>query len=238
MNKRSVVAVLAGVLLMFGVACGDDDPSSAADTPSATDAPGATPVVDATGRPSGSLATLAAGQESCGYTAESTPGPYYVSGTRELEDGNLNYDELDGTPMKVGGYVYASDGNSDPVPGARIEIWHTDDAGAYHPQGQGPASDYEPDEISLRGYVMTDDDGYYEFTSIFPGEYEGRVRHIHVRLSADGRQPLVSQIITALPGDRVSPEQDAISRGLPSCQIVEFTDRGGVKTAALNFHIR
>jgi protocatechuate 3,4-dioxygenase beta subunit len=161
-----------------------------------------------------------------------------VSGTDELTDGDLNYDDLQGTPMRVAGYVYASDENTDPVADAKIEIWHTDDNGAYHPQGNGPASRYSDDEISLRGYVTSDEDGYYEFTSIFPGEYEGRSRHIHVRVSGDGISDRISQIITSIEGDRFPPSGDMVARGFSDCNIVDPVELDGTRTVLFNFHIQ
>lgn len=43
---------------------------------------------------------------SCGYTRQTTEGPYYISGTSQLTNGNLNYDNLSGTPLVIAGYVY------------------------------------------------------------------------------------------------------------------------------------
>ena len=236
--KKALCIVLLASIGLLATACAQDEPDAADATtePSATEAsrtdePGE-------GSSASDLAALAADTEACGYTPESTAGPYYVSGTRELTGGDLNYDDLDGTPMKIGGYVYGADDNSDPIADARIEIWQADDDGAYHPQSQGPASSFDGNEISLRGYVMSDDDGYYEFTSILPGEYEGRVRHIHVRAEAEGHQTLISQIIVAQDGDRIQPENDMVSGNLPDCSIAEFTESDGVQTAVFNFHIQ
>ncbi len=229
MRKTLCIAVVAALALL--------STSCARDEPRATDA-------SQTDEPSGDtstasdLAALAADAQACGYTPEATAGPYYVSGTRELSDGDLNYDDLDGTPLKVGGYVYGAEDNGDPIVNARIEIWQADSEGAYHPQSQGPATNFDANEISLRGYVMSDDNGFYEFTSILPGEYEGRVRHIHVRVEAAGYQTSVSQIIVAQDGDRIQPEDDMISRGFSDCSIAELTERDGVQTTIFNFHIQ
>jgi protocatechuate 3,4-dioxygenase beta subunit len=233
-RNRFAGVVLFALVASTALSCADDEtPTPAATAAIATEAP------DATGAPaSADLATAAASAESCGYTPESTAGPYYVSGTRELTDGNLNYDDLDGTPLKVGGYVYASDENSEPVESAKIDIWQADDDGAYHPQDQGPASNFDPEDISLRGSVTTDERGYYEFSTILPGEYEGRTRHIHVRVDASGHQPLISQIIVAQEGDRFPPENDMIASSFPECSLVALTERDGMQTTLFNFHIR
>ena len=231
MNKALSIVVVAAIATLSG-ACSQDDPPTSEPTN-----PASSPDAPTAGSPS-DLATLAADAQTCGSTPASTAGPYYVSGTRELTDGNLNYDDLDGTPMTIGGYVYASEENSDPVAGAKIDIWQTDGEGAYHPQAQGPASGFDADEISLRGHVTANDDGYYEFSSILPGEYEGRTRHIHVRVDAEGHETLISQIIVAKDGDRFPPDQDMIASRFPECSIVEPTERDGVQTAVFNFHLR
>src|SRR5687768_130657 len=42
-------------------------------------------------------------ENSCGITAATTEGPYYVSGVPELKDSNLNYTNLLGNPLTVSG---------------------------------------------------------------------------------------------------------------------------------------
>ena len=48
----------------------------------------------------------AAEKKACGLTAEVTEGPYFVSGTDALPDGNLNYSNLPGEPLSISGHVY------------------------------------------------------------------------------------------------------------------------------------
>lgn len=180
---------------------------------------------------------LAAAKASCGITASTTDGPYYIANTAELKEGDLNYGNLAGTPIKVSGYVFAGADNTTPVDGAKVEIWQADNDGQYHPESNGDAAQYTADQLSLRGYVTTDKYGYYEFTSIFPGEYEGRVRHIHVRASADGYQAVTTQLITPLSGDKVAPGDDMIASSLPSCNQLSFANENGIKTAEFNFNL-
>jgi protocatechuate 3,4-dioxygenase beta subunit len=170
----------------------------------------------------------------CGLTQSTTEGPYYVAGTTELIDGNLNYANLPGEPIKISGYVYAGDKTNNPVTGAKIDIWQADSDGKYHPQGNGPASLYTATQLALRGYVITDEKGRYEFSSIYPGEYEGRPRHIHARASADGFTSVTTQLIAPKSGDKVSAAQDSIARELPSCNTLVF-DKG---SATFDFHLQ
>jgi protocatechuate 3,4-dioxygenase beta subunit len=187
--------------------------------------------------PQSSVSPAAGDVSSCGLTPTTTTGPYYISGTPQLTGGNLNYTSLPGTPMKISGYVYGSVDNTKPLNNAIIEIWQADNSGRYHPQAQGAANQFSSDQLALRGYVTTDAKGYYEFTSIFPAEYEGRVRHVHTRASATGYTPVVTQMITYLAGDKVTPQQDNIASELPACNMLKFTDTGGVRTSAFDFHL-
>ena len=183
-----------------------------------------------------SVSPAAGDVASCGLTPATTAGPYYISGSPLLTDGNLNYTNLAGTPMKISGYVYGGVDNTKPLVGAKVEIWQADNAGQYHPQAQGEAAQFGG-QLGLRGYVVTDAKGYYEFSSIFPAEYEGRVRHIHARASDGGYRPVVTQMIAYQPGDKVTPQQDDIAADLPSCNMLKFTDAGGVRTSAFDFHL-
>ena len=166
-------------------------------------------------------------------------GPYYVADTNQLSDGDLNYTGLPGDPIEISGHVYRGSGDSTPLAGAKVDIWQADSSGSYHPNSNGNASDYSSDELALRGYVLTDSDGYYEFTSIYPGQYPGRCRHIHIRASASGYGEIVTQLIVpALAGDTETPETDQIALSLPAAaNDLEFTTQNGVEMAAFDFHL-
>lgn len=189
------------------------------------------------GAPVGKILT-AAEKTNCGITAEVTEGPYYVSGTAALANGNLNTTNLSGTPIQVSGHVYEGLDNSKPVANAKIELWHTDDKGSYHPNGNGPISNYPTPDIALRGFITTDVQGAYRFTSIYPGEYSGRTRHIHVKVTAPGKSTVTTQlIIPTLPGDALSFDDDTISKGLPSCHLLTFDKTQNPEAASFNFRL-
>ena len=182
--------------------------------------------------------TLAAAEKSnCGITAAVTQGPYYVSGTSEFKDGNVNAAKLPGDPIQISGHVYAGLDNTKPIANATIEIWHTDAQGNYHPAGNGPTTNYKPEDIALRGFVKTDATGAYKFTTIYPGEYPGRTRHIHIKVTPPGKATLTTQLILAKAGDEISFDDDTISNGLPRCHMLKFDEAARPKTASFDFRL-
>jgi protocatechuate 3,4-dioxygenase beta subunit len=171
-------------------------------------------------------------------TASTGPGPAYLSSTQELPEGNLNHTGLPGRPIKVSGYFYEGAGGEKAIPWARLEIWHADDAGRYHPMARGDATHFKPEDIALRGFVTTDVYGYYEFRSIFPGKYPGRCRHIHVHAAAEGYVSVFSQLIVpAQLGDDLTPEQDYVARMLPRENFLQFVENEGVLEAGFDFRL-
>jgi protocatechuate 3,4-dioxygenase beta subunit len=138
---------------------------------SATPATGATPVL---------APTPACGDDDDLETTQpQTEGPFFTPNSPEraslLEPG------MPGTKLVVTGYVYSTDCR--PVENALLEFWHCNDAGEYDNVG-----------YSLRGHQFTDKDGRYELTTIMPGLYTGRTRHIHVKVQAPENPVLTSQL--------------------------------------------
>jgi catechol 1,2-dioxygenase len=99
-----------------------------------------------------------------------------------------------------------TDADGQPLADANLDIWQADADGCYAGFMPGP-----PDG-NLRGQVRTDADGRYEARTVVPGPYtiplDGptgkltaaadwspwRPAHIHVIVSADGYEPLVTQL--------------------------------------------
>jgi catechol 1,2-dioxygenase len=99
-----------------------------------------------------------------------------------------------------------SDVNGGPLVGAHLDVWQADADGCYSGFMPGP-----PDG-NLRGQVRADDDGRYEIRTFIPGPYtiplDGptgkmtaaagwspwRPAHVHLIVSADGFEPLVTQL--------------------------------------------
>ncbi|CAG1017401.1 protocatechuate 3,4-dioxygenase, beta subunit [Burkholderiaceae bacterium] len=169
---------------------------------------------------------------ACGPTGSATAGPFYVTNAPETVD--INTAKAAGKPMRIGGTVYREDGVT-PVPGARVEIWHADAAGAYHPHGSGDISRYRRGDINLRGATRTDVAGRFAFTSIVPGQYGSRRRHIHWRISAPGHVPVTTQSYWVEERGTAIEKADRTDLGAEDCRWVAFKDEQG--TAAGTFDV-
>jgi protocatechuate 3,4-dioxygenase beta subunit len=67
-----------------------------------------------------------------------------------------------------------------PLPGAQVDIWHCDAAGAYS-DVRDRGFDTRGQKF-LRGYQVSDAGGHVRFTTIYPGWYPGRAVHIHFKI--------------------------------------------------------
>jgi protocatechuate 3,4-dioxygenase beta subunit len=79
-------------------------------------------------------------------------------------------------------HVYGVDvndvGSCIALDGAKVDIWHANSQGVY----SGVQDAGTGEKNFLRGYQTTDDNGTVQFTTIYPGWYEGRAIHIHVKV--------------------------------------------------------
>ncbi|HEY0068823.1 MAG TPA: hypothetical protein VGE04_02525 [Chloroflexia bacterium] len=76
------------------------------------------------------------------------------------------------------GVVRSSDGCR-PIPGAQLEFWQVNDQAVY--------------DDDHRATMHADGNGAYSFESNYPQAYGGRPSHIHLRVTADGYQTLITQ---------------------------------------------
>ena len=82
-----------------------------------------------------------------------------------------------------------------PVPGAAVEIWHTDATGDYSAfADNGGGKDEAAGTTFLRGSQVVNAEGIVEFLTIYPGWYRGRAVHIHLRVHVDDQTVLTSQM--------------------------------------------
>jgi catechol 1,2-dioxygenase len=133
-------------------------------------------------------------------------GPYYIPGAPEFaSEATVPMREGEaGTPLLFQGTVTDLDGA--PVDGALVELWHADDAGYYSQFAPGIP------EWNLRAAIRTGADGHYAFRTIQPAPYQiptdgstgalisaagwhpWRPAHLHLKVSAPGKQPVTSQL--------------------------------------------
>jgi protocatechuate 3,4-dioxygenase beta subunit len=243
MNKKLIVPALVVLVLSGGVLAYTQFKSEGKTINSSSEVVQDSMVVDQNFKTTDSTLETEAPENilaaaNCGITKSVTEGPYYVSGTQALVDGNLNYDGFSGTPIKITGRVLAGANDDAPViTNAKIEFWQADDEGSYHPNANGAATRYTDEQIALRGYVTTNELGQYTLNSIYPGYYEGRARHIHVKISADGYTSIVTQLIfQPKSGDNQTYSTDSIAQSLGSCYLMEMSNETP-QTGAFDFRL-
>jgi protocatechuate 3,4-dioxygenase beta subunit len=129
------------------------------------------------------LAGLKAARESdaatvsCILTPEQTEGPYYIAGEklrRNITDGRP------GTPLVL--RVLVVDATTcRPIRNAAVDIWHADAGGVYSGFGDGASS-----RTFMRGIQRANAKGLAQFRTVYPGWYQGRTVHIHVKVHVGG----------------------------------------------------
>jgi protocatechuate 3,4-dioxygenase beta subunit len=114
---------------------------------------------------------------SCILTPEQTEGPYYIAGEklrRNITEGRP------GTALLLRTFVVDAT-TCRPIKNAAVDIWHADAGGVYSGFGDGAAS-----RTFMRGIQRTNAKGLALFRTIYPGWYQGRTVHIHVKVNAGG----------------------------------------------------
>jgi protocatechuate 3,4-dioxygenase beta subunit len=110
---------------------------------------------------------------SCILTPEQTEGPYYIAGEklrRNITEGRP------GAPMVLRAFVVDAS-SCRPIRNAAVDIWHADASGIYSGFGDGASS-----RTFMRGIQRTNVKGLAQFRTVYPGWYQGRTVHIHVKV--------------------------------------------------------
>lgn len=140
----------------------------------------------------------------CILTSRQAEGPFFVTAPRRRD---IKEDRI-GKALNLKLQV-ARMPDCNPIAGAVVEIWHCDAEGVYsgYPEeiahdlwknflflrpGGGDHVKPTNEKRFLRGAQVTDANGFVEFETIFPGWYEPRAPHIHVKIIADDRDYLTS----------------------------------------------
>jgi protocatechuate 3,4-dioxygenase beta subunit len=120
--------------------------------------------------------------EEVATTPQATEGPYFVD--EMLNRSDIRVDPMDrsiqqGIPLTVILHVYdVNEGTCIPIQGALVDVWHANASGAYSDVEQAGTAGTK----FLRGYQITDEDGTVQFTTIYPGWYQGRAVHLHFKI--------------------------------------------------------
>ncbi|WAZ23499.1 dioxygenase [Streptomyces cinnabarinus] len=112
-------------------------------------------------------------------TPSQMEGPYFKPNSPQRT--SLAGPGVPGTRLTVTGYVFGL--ACRPIAGALLDFWQADHNGAYDNTG-----------FRFRGHQFTASNGSFALTTIVPGLYPGRTRHIHVKVQAPGRPVLTTQL--------------------------------------------
>jgi protocatechuate 3,4-dioxygenase beta subunit len=148
---------------------------------------------------------VASGAVTCVLAPELTEGPYYLPNERIRRDIT---EGKPGTPLRLS-LTVVSASSCKPITGAAVDIWHADAGGVY----SGVAGNTG---TFLRGIQKTDRTGLAVFDTIYPGWYQGRAVHIHVKAHLGGNVVHTGQLFfpDAL-SDRVYRAAPYEARGNP-----------------------
>lgn len=148
-----------------------------------------------TGNTSGSNSGSGSSATGCSVTNSETEGPFPTKSPSSLVKTNIVSDRT-GVPFTIAITVQNVNTGCTNLQGAFVDIWHCDKDGNYSEYGgTGMQSANYTSVHFLRGRQTTDANGKVNFTSIFPGWYNGRATHIHVHIyNSSGQSLLVTQI--------------------------------------------
>lgn len=120
-------------------------------------------------------------------TERNALGPFYKS--HAPMRGKISPPLSAGKTLVVRGRVWAHDTRK-PLAGALLDIWQADEKGRY----PMPADDKDKTKLLFRARLISDEDGYYEYETVRPGQYGRRPSHIHYLVRAAGYKPIITQM--------------------------------------------
>jgi protocatechuate 3,4-dioxygenase beta subunit len=141
---------------------------------------------------------LTAQSLSCVLSSQMTEGPYWVD--EKLNRSDIRVDPSDGstkpgTPLTITLNLFSvTSSGCAPLPNALVDVWHCDAGGLYSDVQQNNTVGKK----FLRGYQVTNSSGVVNFTTIYPGWYNGRAVHIHIRIRTYNGTTVVGNFTTQL----------------------------------------
>ena len=112
-------------------------------------------------------------------TPAQTEGPYFTPSSPLRR--SIVPARAAGTRFTLTGRVLTTAGR--PIARALVDFWQADGNGAYDNSG-----------FRFRGHQFTDANGRYALTTVVPGLYPGRTKHIHVKVQPRGGSILTTQL--------------------------------------------
>ena len=180
---------------------------------------------------------------TCVLAPEMTEGPYYIAGEAIRSDIT---EGKPGTPLAL--VLTVTDAATcAPIKDATVEIWHADAAGDYSGFGGGASS-----RTYLRGGQVSDASGKVTFATVYPGWYQGRATHIHLKAHVKGVVHTTQLFFdeqtndtvyaraaySGHSGQRTRNTQDNIFSGGGSSTILALTPTGTGYTGALTLGVK
>lgn len=139
------------------------------------------------------LSTNSSPPDTCQLIPGETAGPFPLDLTENTEFFRKDIREgKEGVELTLKMKIIGTE-NCEPMPNVRVNIWHCTNDGLY----SGYNGNNNPGQAGLtylRGYQFTDANGEVEFTTIFPGWYNGRICHIHFQVYVSSSYSAVSQL--------------------------------------------
>ena len=132
-----------------------------------------------------------------GPTPEQTEGPYYTPDTPRRT--SLAEPGVRGDRLVLAGTVLST--SCAPVANALLDFWQADGGGEYDNEG-----------FRLRGHQFTDSRGRFRLTTVVPGLYPGRTRHIHVKVQRRNGPVLTTQLY--FPGEEENSQDGFFDEAL------------------------
>ncbi|SFB38353.1 Protocatechuate 3,4-dioxygenase beta subunit [Amycolatopsis marina] len=149
-------------------------------------------------------------------TPPQTEGPYFKPNSPARR--SLLEPGIHGTVLTVTGRIFAAR-TCLPLERVLLDFWQCDASGVYDNRG-----------YRLRGHQYTNPNGDFSLTTIWPGLYPGRTRHIHVKVQAPYQRILTTQLY--FPGEPRNPRDPIFDSRL----LMEISNNpDGTRNGAFDF---